>query len=83
MAARVVVYVREGCHLCEPAIEVVSQVCSDAGEQWDVVDIDTDPALRARFTDDVPVVEVDGVRVGFWRIRAEAVRAALASDGGQ
>ena len=83
MGERVVVYVREGCHLCEPALQVVSQACSEVGERWEVVDIDTDPVLRAKFTDDVPVVEVDGVRVGFWRIRVEAVRAALVSGGGQ
>jgi len=71
------VYSREGCHLCEDAIAIVADVCADAGESFEVIDVDADPALKARFHEDVPVVHVDGQTVGFWRIRPEALRAAL------
>lgn len=85
MTSRVTLYVRPGCHLCDDARQVVEAVCAEAGVTWDEVDIDSagNEALRERMTDLVPVVEVDGHQVGYWRIRADNVRAALARGGGQ
>lgn len=77
MSGRVQVLIREGCHLCEDALGVVADVCDDVGEPFQVVDVDSDPSLRERFSDEVPVVLVDGEVVGFWRISPEAVRDAL------
>ncbi|WP_062294191.1 glutaredoxin family protein [Demequina phytophila] len=78
MPARVTLYTREGCHLCVDARSIVHQVCAEAGEEWVEVDIDSDPGLRARYTDDIPVATVDGQTVGFWRIDPERLRKALA-----
>ena len=76
-AARVVVLVRQGCHLCEDALAVVDAVCRDASETWSSVDVDSDPTLRARWTDHVPVTFVDGVQHSLWFVDADALRAAL------
>jgi hypothetical protein len=76
--ARVIVYSRHGCHLCEEALPVVAGVCAAAGEAWRVVDIDGDEALRALYSDDVPVVAVDGVPVTRWFADEAALRRALA-----
>lgn len=70
-------YSRDACHLCDEALAVVDAVCKERGVDYQVVDIDADPDLRAKYTDEVPVVTVDGEVVGFWRIRAEQVRTAL------
>ena len=78
MAARVTVYSRNGCHLCEEAEQIVAQVCADIGEQWERVDIDTDPALAEQFTNEVPVTFVDGQQHDFWRVDPARLRAALA-----
>jgi glutaredoxin len=75
--ARVVVYTRTGCHLCEDALRVVSAVCDKCGESFALVDIDSDADLVARFTDEVPVVFVDGRQHAFWRVDAGRLRAAL------
>lgn len=85
MTSRVTLYVRPGCHLCDDARQVVETVCAEADATWDEVDIDSagNEALRERMTDIVPVVEVDGHQVGYWRIRADNVRAALARGGRQ
>ena len=85
MTSRVTLYVRPGCHLCDDARQVVEIVCAEAGLTWDEVDIDSagSDSLRERLTDLVPVVEVDGHQVGYWRIRADNVRAALARGGRQ
>ena len=53
---KVVLYTRDGCHLCEEAQEVLGE-CGIAAT---IVDIDADPNLRERFDTWVPVVEIDG-----------------------
>jgi glutaredoxin len=74
---RVLVLTRSGCHLCEQAIEVVAQVCAESGTAWTTQDIDTDPELRRRYTDEVPVTFVDGAQHDFWRVDPARLRAAL------
>lgn len=77
--ARVVLLVRDGCHLCDEAVAVVSAVCARTGDSWTVVDVDSDPALQAEYTDHVPVTFVDGVRHAIWFVDAEALASALAA----
>lgn len=57
---QVVLYTRQGCHLCDEAAEVLSR----HGLSFHSVDIDADNQLQARFNECVPVVEIDG-RVRF------------------
>ncbi|WP_137292313.1 glutaredoxin family protein [Nocardioides dongxiaopingii] len=75
--ARVTLYSRTGCHLCEVAEEVVARVCADLGEGYDVVLVDGDPELQRRFSDEVPVTFVDGRQHDFWRVDEARLRAAL------
>jgi 4a-hydroxytetrahydrobiopterin dehydratase len=63
----VILYTRRNCPLCDKAKEVIRA----AGVTPREVDIDLDPELQRRFTDDVPVIYVDGV---------EAFRHRLTSD---
>ena len=71
-------FTRAGCHLCDDALEVVAAACAASGTEYELVDIDTNPELRERYGDQVPVVTVDGAMVGFWRIDADILRGALA-----
>ncbi|WP_456695755.1 glutaredoxin family protein [Aeromicrobium sp. P5_D10] len=75
--ARVVVYSRAGCHLCEEAEAQVAQICGESGDTWVRIDIDTDPDLRQRFTEQVPVTFVDGAQHDFWRVDPKRLRTAL------
>ncbi|MCU1433009.1 MAG: glutaredoxin 2 [Actinotalea sp.] len=80
---RVVLYMRDGCHLCDVAREVVEQVAAEAGAGWHEVDVDHGPPaerLGERYGELVPVVTVDGVQQGYWRLDADRLRRALA-DG--
>jgi len=80
VSARVTLYSRPGCHLCDEARTVIEAVCAELGESYDEVDIDDpagDPALRERFTDEVPVTFVDGRQHDFWRVSPDRLRAAL------
>jgi glutaredoxin len=56
----VVLYTRQGCHLCHQA----EQLLTSHGLRPQLVDIDQDGELLARFDTCVPVVEIDG-RVRF------------------
>ncbi len=74
---RVTLYGRAACHLCDEARAVIAAVCAELGESFVEVDIDTDPALCDRFTDEVPVTFVDGRQHDFWRVDPHRLRAAL------
>ena len=78
MTARVLVLTRQGCHLCDQAIEVVAAVCAESGDSYAIRDVDTDPDLVRQYTDQVPVTFVDGERHDFWRVDPVRLRAALA-----
>jgi glutaredoxin len=56
----VVLYTRKGCHLCEVVKETLTKLHRRGGFQWREVDVDSDEQLRRRFTDEVPVVFIDG-----------------------
>lgn len=75
---RVVVLTRPGCHLCEQAVAVVTQVCAETGDAYVTTDITADPDLLRRYTDEVPVTFVDGAQHDFWRVDPARLRAALA-----
>lgn len=75
--ARVVVYSREGCHLCEAAEATVAEVCADVDASWARVDVDADPELVRRFSDMVPVTFVDGRQHDFFRVTEARLRTAL------
>ena len=76
-AERVVVLTRQGCHLCDEAIAQVAAVCAETGEAYAVLDIDSDPDLQRRYTEQVPVTFVDGVQHDFWRVDPVRLKAAL------
>jgi glutaredoxin len=57
---QVVVYSRKGCHLCEIIKETLTKLQRRGGFSWRDIDVDSDDELRRRFTDEVPVVFIDG-----------------------
>ena len=77
VTARVTLYARQGCHLCDAARETVARVCAELGESFEEVDVDRDPELRERFTEEVPVTFVDGRQHDFWRVDEQRLRTAL------
>src|SRR5262249_43609868 len=61
---RVVLYTRQGCHLCETAHEHLVRARRRHGFSLETIDVDTDAELAARHGEEVPVVVVNG-RVRF------------------
>ena len=77
MSARVVLYTRPGCHLCDDARAVVERVCSATGETFAEVDISGDAELEKRFGTEIPVTFVDGEQHDFFRVDEGRLRRAL------
>jgi glutaredoxin len=76
---RVVLVGRQGCHLCDEARDVVRRVAEDVGASWTEVDVDADDRLLRAYSDQVPVVLVDGRQHDFWRVDEQRLRAALSA----
>ncbi|AIO32251.1 glutaredoxin family protein [Burkholderia pseudomultivorans] len=71
-------YGRGWCHLCDDMRDALAPLAAEFGVAVDHVDIDADPALVARYDEDVPVLLLDGVEVCRHRFDGAKVRAALA-----
>jgi glutaredoxin len=51
----VLFYTRRGCHLCEEAARVLELVAAETEFSLTVIDIDSDPAAKALYHEDIPV----------------------------
>jgi glutaredoxin len=74
----VVVYSREGCHLCETVKETLMHLQGGADFRWREVDIDAEPQLRLQYTDEIPVVFIDGRKAFKYRMDRHQFLRALA-----
>jgi glutaredoxin len=73
----VTMYMREGCHLCEEAKAAMAPVLAALGARLQEVDIDDDPVLRTRYTNDVPVIFIGPHFFAQHRIDAARLRRHL------
>ncbi len=78
-ARDVTLYTREGCHLCDAAKAAILPVVKELDGRLREVDIDGDPALRARYNDDVPVIFIGGREVARHRVDVGEFRRELKS----
>lgn len=78
-AAQVTVYTRDGCHLCDEAIETIERVAASLPRSVDLetVDVDADAELRERYGERVPYVTVDGRPQFKYRVDPDDLRAIL------
>jgi glutaredoxin len=76
--ARVTVYSRPGCHLCDEALELIRGI-DPMGLAFDleVIDIESDDELMKRYLERIPVVEVRGEVVSELVFDLEPLRARL------
>jgi thiol-disulfide isomerase/thioredoxin len=80
MTVRFTLYSRSWCHLCEDMLAALQQL-APPGQPFhvDVVDVDADPALVARFDELVPVLygRLDEPELCHYFLDEAAVRAYL------
>lgn len=67
MSRRVTVFSREGCHLCEEALEQIAAL-ERPDVVVEVVDIDTDDELLRRYLERIPVIALDGEELYEFRL---------------
>ena len=77
---RVTLISRDGCHLCEEAEAVLDRIVPG---QWTRVDVDSDVGLERDYGDRVPVVLLDGVEHGYWRVEEARLLRDLARQPGE
>ena len=73
----VTMYMREGCHLCEEAKAAMIPILNALGARLQEVDIDDDPVLLARYTNDVPVIFIGSNFFAHHRIDPARLRRHL------
>ena len=76
-SAHLVLYGRAWCHLCEDMRVALEPLAAAAGARLDVVDVDSDPALQARYDELVPVLLCDGIQLCHYHLDEARVRATL------
>jgi glutaredoxin len=77
VSARITMYSKPGCHLCDQAHEVIARVAADVGTSYEVVDITTSTELMNAYGEQIPVTFVDGRQHDFWRVDETRLRQAL------
>jgi glutaredoxin len=78
MTARVVLYGRPGCHLCEDALVVLERVRGRTPFTLEQVDIESDDALFTRYLERIPVVTIDKREMFELFVDEQALEAAIA-----
>jgi glutaredoxin len=73
---RLVLYGRDGCHLCDEARAVLERV----GHPFEEVDIEADDALLRRYLERIPVVALDGEELYDFFVDEQDLRARVGSD---
>jgi glutaredoxin len=77
-ATTVTLLTRPGCHLCDDAREIVASVVAESeGVVFVERSIVDDPELADRYTEEIPVVLIDGRVHNIWRVDADRLRRAL------
>ena len=73
----VTIYSRQGCHLCEDAHQLLESVREELAFEISVIDIDGDEALIKLYSDQVPVIHIDGIHHDFYKVDLERFRSSL------
>lgn len=75
---------KPGCHLCDDARTVVTGVINDLSTRTDApqitldeVSILDDPALSAKYVEEIPVLLINGRVHNYWRIDPARLTTAL------
>ena len=76
--ARITLYSRPGCHLCDDALAVLERIRADTPFALETVDIERDDALLRAYLERIPVVALDGVEVYDYHVDEADLRTRLA-----
>ena len=74
---RVVIYTRQGCHLCEEAKLAMTRADCAGEYTLNEVNIEDDPELLQRYKNDIPVITINGVEAFRHRVSTEAFKKKI------
>jgi glutaredoxin-like protein DUF836 len=75
--AQVILYTRPGCHLCDEMKQQIHNADCDELYLLKEVNIEGDPALLARYRNEIPVLLIDRVEAFKHRLSADTFRESL------
>jgi thiol-disulfide isomerase/thioredoxin len=76
-AVRLTLYSRAYCHLCDDMLAALETLREEFAFDVDVIDVDVDPALTARYDELVPVLDANGWELCRYYFDAAKVREYL------
>lgn len=71
-------YGRTYCHLCEDMLAALEALRGEHAFSVEVIDVDSDPALEAKYDELVPVLEAEGRELCHYFLDVAKVREYLA-----
>ncbi len=75
--ARLIVYSRAWCHLCDDLLSALRPICNELSADIEVIDIDSHPEFEEAYNERVPVVVGGETELSHHFLDAAAVRAYL------
>ena len=78
---------RSGCHRCDVAEDALARVIGRFGVEHPTIgyeverlDVDQDQELLTKYSDEVPVLLLNGRQLAFWKIDEERVFSAMEAE---
>lgn len=79
MVTTVTLYTRAGCHLCDEAKREIAEARKAAAFEYEELDIDSDAQLASLYSEQVPVIAIDGRKAFKYRLTAADLLRKLAA----
>ena len=73
----ITIYSRQGCHLCDDAEIILESLREELNFEIEVINIDEDAELIKLYSDQVPVIHIDGIHHDFYKVDPLRFRSSL------
>jgi glutaredoxin len=73
----ITIYSRHGCHLCDDAQAVLESMREELNFEIEIINIDEDADLIKLYSDQVPVIHIDGIHHDFYKVDPVRFRSSL------
>ena len=81
MTAKLTLYSRKDCCLCDAMKAVINKVAANLPLEIDEIDVDGSLELREKFADQVPVLFIDGRKAFKYRVTVRELESKLGHRG--
>jgi glutaredoxin len=82
MNTKVVIYSRVNCHLCAEAEKSVREVLTEIPFELKVIDINGDQELEKLYSEEVPVITINGDVHDYYKVDKQRLLKALRALNG-